>query len=93
VSVDGLRVVIAQPVVQTLVVGVVEPLLLERVLHVPVDFGEQQKIGRLRLHLGDGRGPELDAGPVELPAPRAQENVVREQHRHVAAHAVATPGD
>src|SRR5438477_10932104 len=48
----------AQPVVQTLVVSVVEPLLLQGPLQVPVDFREDQKFRMAPTDASNDLGPE-----------------------------------
>ena len=48
----------AQPIVQTLVVGVVEPLLLEGPLEIPVGLGHEDELGPPLTHARDGRRPE-----------------------------------
>ena len=44
-----LRALVHEPVVQALVVAVVEALLLERVLEVPVGLGHEDEVGATRL--------------------------------------------
>ncbi len=83
-----------EPVVEALVVAQVKPLLLQGPLHVPVRLGHEQHVGKLALHAPDQRRPVIlgggRAGPL---APRAGEDLVGHQHRHVAAHSVALPPD
>ena len=90
----GLGAVVDQPVVQALVVAVVEPLLLERVLEVPVRLRHEDEVAVIRLDRRDRGGPVLvrRAGAGSL-APRPLEDVVQHQHRHVAANTVALVGD
>ena len=80
-------------VVESLVVGEVEALLLQTVLHVPIDFRHEQEVRALRFDPADCFEPEFGAGRVELAAPRAREDFARDEHRHVAAHAVALRRD
>ena len=83
-----------QPVVQPLVVGVVEALGQQFPFHVPIDLGQEQEIGVLLLDSGDDHLPELSfrdgAGAL---APRLGEDATGDQHGHVAAQAIALPGD
>ena len=82
-----------QPVVEPLVIRVVKSLLLQVPLEIPVDLGQRDKAGMPCPQVGDRRWPELGARRIEGAAPRPQERVLRHQHRHVAAHAVAALGD
>jgi hypothetical protein len=49
---------LAQPIVQALVVRVVESLLQERPLQAPVDFGEKHEVGMFLPDRIDRAGPE-----------------------------------
>ena len=80
---------IAQPVVQTLVVAVVEALLLQVPFEVPIGFGQEGEAGMGPAHGRDRRRPERR----RRPAPGALEDLGQDKHRHVAAHAVALPGN
>ena len=82
-------VTLAQAVVQPLVVGVIESLLLQRPFQIPVDLGHEPEVRMLPPH-GLGRLRPEELGPD---APGAFEHVGQDQHGHVAAHAVALPGD
>ena len=79
---------------EALVVAALDALVEEARLEVPVRLGEEEKAGVLRLHATDDLHPvrvaERRAEPV---APGAGCDVVEEEHRHVAAHAVAPTGD
>ena len=86
---DRPDVAVAQPIVQPLVVGVVESLLLQRPFEIPVDLGHEAEAGRLLAHARGGSRPE----GLRAEAPRPLEHVGQHQHRHVAAHAVALSGD
>ena len=79
-----------QTIVEALVVAVVEALLLERPLHVPVRLGDEDEVGTIGLHGRDHRRPVVVLGSRAgaLP-PGPLEDVVRHEHRHVAADAVA----
>ena len=77
-----------EPVVQPLVVGVVEALLLQVPLQIPVDLGHEQEAGMLFLDARDGVGPE----GLSLDAPGAFEDVGEDEHGHVAADPVAAVG-
>src|SRR5512144_475899 len=86
---DGPRVTLFQAVVEPLVVGVVEALLLEGPLEVPVDFGHEEEA---RDPGADGLrdpGPERRCGDP----PRPLEDFRKDEHRHVASDAVALAGD
>ena len=82
------RVLVREPVVEALVVTEVEALLHERELHVPVGLGDP---GEVVADAGHHLRPVLRGGRLERP--RAREDLVGHQHRHVAAHAVALLGD
>ena len=84
-----------EAVVEPLVVAVVEALLLERPLEVPVRLGRRRRSPGWRLLTARDHARPVVVGrprPGAL-APRALEDVVHHQHRHVAAHAVALVGD
>src|SRR5436190_15815194 len=82
-------VAVAQAIVETLVVRVVEALLVHGRFEVPIDFG----------HEAEPRNPFADArrrlGPEERGAttPGALEDVGEDEHRHVAPQPVALSGD
>ena len=78
-----------QPVVEPLVVGVVEALLLEGPLEVPVDLGEEQEARDLGAHGLRRARPERGGGD----APGLLEHLRQDEHRHVAADAVALARD
>ncbi len=86
---DRAGVLLAQPVVEPLVVGVVEALLHECPFEIPVDLGHERELRRRPPRPGDGVGPEV----VDGDAPGALEHFGKDQHRHVAADAVAEIGD
>ena len=87
-------VLVGEPVVEALVVAVVESLLLQRPLAIPVGLRDEDEVGMDVLDDRDRRRPVLVSGPRPATcAPRALEDVVHHQHRHVAAHAVALSGD
>src|SRR6185437_9037642 len=75
----------AQPIVEALVRGIVEALLLHGPLEVPVDLGHEAEPGITLPYLARGLGPE----GLGVDAPGALEHVGEHQHRHVAADAVA----
>ena len=83
-----------EPVVQALVVTEAEAVLLERPLEIPVGLGKEDEA---RVPGGDSRNhgvPVLPGRPrAGALAPRALEDVVQHQHRHVAADSVALLGD
>ena len=85
----GAGMTFTQAVVQTLVVSIVESLLLHRPFPIPVDLGHELEVRMFAPHgLGCLRPEELSPD-----APSAFEHIGQEQHSHVAAHAVALPGD
>ena len=83
------RVPLAEPVVQPLVVGVVEALLQHRPFEVPVDLGHEAEA----RDAARGPAPSHRARTAGRDAPGALEDVRQDEHGHVAAHAVALPGD
>ena len=83
------RVPLAQAVVEPLVVGVVEPLLLHRPFEVPVHLGHEAE-ARHPLPHPPGRLRPEQRRPA---APGPLEDVRQDEHGHVAAHAVALAGD
>src|SRR5690606_11909874 len=88
----------AEMIVERLVVREVEALLLELPFAVPVGFGDEDEAGGSRPDLRDrGRPKRLEYGRVAVGqprgrTPRALHHVRAEQHRHVAAYAVAARG-
>ena len=86
---DRAGVALLQAVVEPLVVGVVEALLLEGPLEVPVDLGEEEEARDLGSDGLRGPGPERRGG--DPPGPL--EDLRQDEHRHVAADAVALAGD
>jgi hypothetical protein len=83
------RLAAAEAVVEAFVVRVVEPLLLQLPLEVPVDLGHEAEARHPLPHPPRRIGPE-GRRPA---APGPLEDVGQDEHRHVAAHAVALPGD
>ena len=82
------------PVVEFLVVAEVEALLLQLPLQVPVGLGDELELRPLRLDRRDERRPVVVGRPCSGPrAPGALEDRVQHEHGHVAADAVALPGD
>ena len=88
------RVRAQEPVVHRLVVGEVEALLQELPFAVPVGLGDEEEVGVPLAHRGHRLRPEALADPVVLEAitPRPLDHVRQQQHRHVAARAVALRG-
>ena len=86
-------VVAAQAVVDALVVGQVEALQQQLGLEVPVGLGHEQEAGVLGLDRPDQARPVLlGRWRPHARAPGAGEDRVEHQHGHVAAQAVALPG-
>ncbi len=85
----GPRMAFPEAIVESFIVSVVEALLLQRPFQVPVNLGHEEKAGSALTHALGRRRPEegrtLTPGPFEY--------VRQDQHGHVAAHAVALPGD
>ncbi len=87
-----------EAVVQALVIGVIEALLLKRPFQVPVDFGQEDEFRVGGAGAGDGLRPERGVngrravGGQRLLAPDAPNDVGQQQHRHVAADGVAAVG-
>ena len=91
---DRRRVAGAQPVVVPLVVGVIEALLLERPLQVPVRLGDEDEVGPAAPDRAGHRRPVVAFGTRTCSlAPGALEDLVQHQHRHVATDAVALRRD
>src|SRR5262249_35060173 len=83
-----------QPVVQFLVVAKVKTLLLKLPLHVPVRLSDKQEPGMFFLDPRDYLTPIFGFWPVARSnSPSAFEDRVHEQHRHVAANAIALFGN
>ena len=85
----GARVALRESVVEPLVVGVVEALLLQGPLEIPIDFSEEEEARDLGANSVRGPGPERGRGDP----PRPLEDLRQDQHRHVAADAIALAGD
>ena len=80
---------LAEAVVESFVVSVVEALLLQRPFQVPVDLGHEAEIrDPLSNLLGRARPERLRAA-----APGAFENIRQDKHGHIAAHTVTLTGD
>src|SRR5688572_31159223 len=87
------RVVVSETVVQPLVVAVVEALLLKLPLQIPVSLRDEEKLRMRLLQRGYDIAPVFRRGRSTCAAaPRALEDRADEQHRHVAAYAVAPDG-
>src|SRR4249920_718807 len=89
-----LRGAMLQPIVQPLVVAVVEPLLLKFPLEIPVCFCDEQDPW---MSLADS-SDELD--PIFPPwflartgSPRPLEDGIHHEHGHIASHPVALVGN
>ena len=83
------RMAFPEAIVEPLVVGVVEALLLQRPFQVPVDLGHEEEAGNTFPDPLGRRRPEERRSL----APGSLEDFGQDQHRHVAADAVALPGD
>src|SRR4029453_14890158 len=85
---------VQNPVVQSLVVAVVEALLLQRPLQIPISFSEEQE-SRIGLpDRGDHCPPivRLWRGTDAI-TPGSFEYVIHDQHRHIATDTVALLGN
>src|SRR5262249_980927 len=85
----GPRVPVAQPIVEPLVVGVVEAFLDHRPLEIPVDLGHEAEVRHLLFDALDRTRPEW-ARPSP---PSPPEDLRQHEHRHVAAYPVTLTGD
>src|SRR6266481_6721571 len=87
---NTLRVVVLQAVIELLVVAEVETLLLKLPLQVPISLGNEEEAGMPFLDDGDHIKPVLrcQRRTCEV-TPRADEDCIQEEHRHVAANAIA----
>src|SRR4051812_19095917 len=87
-----------EAVVKTLVVSEIKAFLLQTPLHIPVDLRDETKSGMIFAHGGDGFRPERHIGGSNAAtwnralAPGFKEDVWFDQHRHVAADAIAQFG-
>ena len=80
---------LAEPIVEPLVVGVVETLVLQRPFQVPIDLRHEAEAGNPLTHASGRVRPE-EWGTA---APGSFEDFWQDQHGHVAAQAVALLGD
>ena len=70
VAAHGVGALVDQPVVEALVVAVVEALLLERPLHVPVGLGDEHEVRAARLDAADHVRPEVLGRAASRARPR-----------------------
>src|SRR5262245_114997 len=70
---------LAQAIVETLVVRVVEPLLLHGPFEVPIDLGHEAEPRAPRAYRSYRLGPE----ERRATSPGAREDVGQDQHRHI----------
>ena len=82
-------VTLAEPIVEPLVVGVVEPLLQHGPFEVPIDLGHEAEARNPLAHAPGRVRPE----EWRTAAPRSFKDVRQDQHRHVATHPVALTRD
>src|ERR1017187_1386022 len=94
---DSCRVAGYQAVIQRLVVGVIEPERLQSRLQPPVSLREELKPGVRFLDRWNHCRPELGGWWLVIGDgkgfPGLGEDIVEHQHCHVAADAVAAPGN
>ena len=91
---NAFRVVVFEPVVEALIVTIIESDLLQFPFQVPIGFRHKKHIGMLQPHGGDYLAPVLfGRGSAHTPSPRLLKDVVEQQHRHIAAHPVALLSD
>ena len=86
---DRSRMAVAQPVVQAFVVGVIEALLLQHPLEIPIHLCQEQEVREALSNAPDRPRPEW----LRPPSPRPLEHLRQQEHRHVAAHAVTLSGN
>src|SRR6478736_7092201 len=86
---DWASVMIAKTIVEPLVVGVIEALLLKRPFLVPIDFGHEGEVGMALAHFLRRSWPK-QRGSL---SPGALEYVGQDEHGHVATDTVALAGD
>ncbi len=86
---DRARQAVHQAVVEFLVVGVIEALLLESPLHIPVNLGQKEETRELRMDALRGPRPEMIGGNVPGPLEDLRDN----QHGHVTADAITLARD
>ena len=82
---DRARVAVHQPIVEPLVVGGVEALLLERPFEIPVDLGQEKKAWRFGADRR--RDPRPEGGSGDPPC--LLKDLRQYEHRHVATDAIA----
>src|SRR3989440_7773901 len=88
------RVVAFQPIVEPLVVAIVETELHQLPFQVPIDFRQKKQVGVLEPHGGDHLAPVLFWWvSTDTPIPRVLKDAVEQQHRHIAAYSVALLGN
>jgi len=91
---DRLGRLVQEAVVESLVVTVVEALLEQLPLQVPVGFGDEDEARPALADAADDLGPVFLTGrPSRAVSPGPAEDAVDEQHGHVAAHPVALVRD
>jgi hypothetical protein len=86
---DRPHMALSQAVVEPLVVAVGEALLLQGPFEVPIDLGHEGESGIPSVHCCRRLRPER----LWRDPPGPLENLGQQQHRHVAAYAVALAGD
>ena len=90
----ALRGVAFEAVIQALVVTVIEPLLLEFPLEVPISLSNKKEIRPSFLQGGNHINPVLCCRRcTSAVAPGSFEDCVDDKHRHVATYAVALVGE
>src|SRR5688500_6203912 len=62
VLIETVDIAFEQAVIHGFVVGVIEALLLKRILHIPICFGDEEEFGVARFDLGDNGLPVIAAG-------------------------------
>ena len=79
-----------QPVIQPLIVAIVESLLLQFPFEIPVRFSHKEELPMAPSYGGDQLGPILSRRLLTGPLPpRPFKDRIDEQHCHIAPHAVA----
>ena len=85
----GTGMAFAEAVIQPLIIGVIESLLLKRPFQVPVDLGHEAEARSFFAHALSRLRPER----LRLKTPSPFEDVGQDEHGHVAAHSITLTGD
>ena len=86
---DGSDIARLQPIVQSLIIAIVEALLLQGPFQIPINLSLEGEGWIGLAHRRRRRRPER----LRADAPCALENLGQHQHRHVAADTIAFAGN